>query len=529
MPQVATTQEPPILPCKLDDIDIDNDNLIDICDIQGLNEIRNNLYGEGTKNQGCLSACNGYELMSNLDFFDGKSYRDYSADEFDNWLPAESFYGIFEGNGHTISNLTIDRSNTNYVGLFEEIKASAKINNVKLLNVDISGGNYVGGLAGSNAGEIINSCIINTNADTKIEGQRFVGGLIGDNGGTITNSCTMVEVQGYEHIGGLVGRGDRGIIRNSHTTTTVVGSNEIGGLVGVNNSTIIGSYAVANIKGVKIRFNQSSDLGGLVGLNYLNAKIINSHVIGRVAGFDFVGGLAGHNFGTIINSHAKSKVQGDSEVGGLVGRNKSGTIQNSYATGDVDGEEIDLGGLVGENFGGKIINSYAIGNVASSTINYVIGSLVGRNDGGTIRNTYATGNIKGEKRQNINGLVGINDNGSILYSYVKDKLQLVGRNDNDGKIIASFISNMRSLQQPTAPGSTATEVYYLWSENDWFFGTKKQYPTLRHTGGSDTAMPACNKSSELPNCDSLLIGQQFHLDRVFIYTNIKVLLEGIFQ
>jgi hypothetical protein len=71
-------------------------------------------------------------------------------------------------------------------------------------------------------------------------------------------------------------------------------------------------------------------------------------------------------------------------VGGLVGLNEQGTVNNSYSTGNVTGDE-GVGGLVGLNARGAVRNSYSIGSVTGS--NYV-GGLVGNTDEGIVNNSF---------------------------------------------------------------------------------------------------------------------------------------------
>ncbi|MCL1947553.1 MAG: T9SS type A sorting domain-containing protein [Chitinivibrionia bacterium] len=117
------------------------------------------------------------------------------------------------------------------------------------------------------------------------------------------------------------------------------------------------------------------------------------------------GGLAGlNNGGTIENCYATIDIDGDHSVGGLVGWNVYGTIKNCYATGNVNG--FRAGGLVGVTVRGTITNCYATGNVEGDA-GSSCGGLVGWNDYGTIENCYAIGNVKG---MNVGGLVGNNYN-----------------------------------------------------------------------------------------------------------------------
>ena len=481
----------------------------------------------------------------------------------------------------------------NDVGLFGQMNSEAKISSVGLLNIDIVGEQRVGGLAGNNGGRISNSYVVNTNAYrieaeeyvgglvgenegsivnsytiTAVRGNLYVGGLVGDNGseGTISNSRTTSTVVGSEDVGGLVGY-NNGRITGSHAIGSVKekqsGDIDLGGLVGWNyvNGTIDDSYAIVVIEGSRF-------VGGLVGDNA--GKVINSHAKGEVSGsWQDVGGLVGRNRQSAIrNSYATGNVMGmPDDLGGLVGENFYGEISNSYATGDVMGKPDDLGGLVGENFYGEISNSYATGDVISTNRNYIVGGLVGRNTsgmivntyaianvtggtdgevtgtaaagglvayllGGTIKNSYVIGNVTGSGNGAVGALVGLNSEGNIIRSYAGSEIPLVGfdqdvdEGSQNENIVGSFISEIRGLQLPTEGGTIETEVYYEWSENDWHFGSKHQYPLLRYAVGSADD-PACG-ALPLPACGTFLSGQA-NLNRLFIYTHIRVLLEGALQ
>ena len=90
-----------------------------------------------------------------MDFRDDNSYRAGSINTAwttnDGWLPIENttndFSATFDGNGHTISNLMINREGASDIGLFGVVSGS-KIANIGLLDVDITGNNDVGGLVG---------------------------------------------------------------------------------------------------------------------------------------------------------------------------------------------------------------------------------------------------------------------------------------------------------------------------------------------------------------------------------------------
>ena len=130
-----------------------------------------------------------------------------------------------------------------------------------------------------------------------------------------------------------------------------------------------------------------------------------------VTGWDFVGPLAGNNWGTITHSHATGSVSGYGCIGGLVGSNDSGLISSSHASASILGGSMYLGGLAGCNNRGTIIASYASGSIAGDSR---VGGLVGENDGWVVA-SYATGSVRGQKY--VGGLVGAHRDGQISASY----------------------------------------------------------------------------------------------------------------
>ena len=111
-----------------------------------------------------------------------------------------AFTGILDGNGHTISHLTI--SGDRYLELFGQLGSGAIISNLALESVNVNGtGDYVGGLVGENEGNITSSYSTGT-----VSGNMRVGGLVGHNSeGSITSSYSTGSVSGDDHVGGLVG------------------------------------------------------------------------------------------------------------------------------------------------------------------------------------------------------------------------------------------------------------------------------------------------------------------------------------
>jgi hypothetical protein len=269
------------------------------------------------------------------------------------------FTGSFDGQNHTISNLSINRLddnhlelNDNYVGLFGRIGAGGEVKNVGVINVNITGNEYVGGLVGFNyKGTVSNSY---STGNVTGESDR-VGGLVGRNGGTVSNSYSTGNVTGESYpVGGLVGN-NYGTVSNSYSTGNVTGeSYPVGGLVGTNEGTVSNSYSTGNVTGEK-------EVGGLVGSNY--GTVSNSYSTGNVTGEKWVGGLIGYNYdGTVSNSYSTGNVTGDIWVGGIVGENDYGTVSNSYwdteATGQSSSEGLpDSNGLTTSEMQGSSASS----------------------------------------------------------------------------------------------------------------------------------------------------------------------------
>ena len=369
-----------------------------------------------------------------------------------------AFTGTFDGLGHTISNLTINRPASDNQGLFG-VTDGATLRNVGLVNAGVTGSTNVGVLAG----QAQNSTISSSYATGTVSGD-YVGGLVGQNygngGGTasISNSHAAVDVHGNVSIaGGLVGfnyaNGGTASIDNSYATGAVIADYAIGGLVGSNEAVNGGTASISSSFATgDVGDGNQNVVGGLVGQNYGNgnatASISNSYATGTVSGSSTVGGLVGRNYSngyygnataSISNSYATGAVGGSNYVGGLVGLNygngyygnATASISNSYATRAVSGSSY-VGGLVGQNYGYasgngatanvSISNSYATGIV--NGIDYV-GGLVGQNYGyangngatvdANISNSYATGKVTGDSNYGANtgGLVGQNS----VYAY----------------------------------------------------------------------------------------------------------------
>ena len=548
-PTLAPTATPTPTPTPVavgTDYDQDNDGLIEIANLAQLDAVRYDLDGDGVSanadsyaaafpnaaaGMGCANQqCRGYELAANLDFDTDGSGQINKGDTYwndgDGWSPiggvSSPFNTVLDGNGRTIANLHIDRTDTDDIGLLGAAGGNAVIRNVRLTGVRVSGEDKVGGLVGSNSGSISGS-----RAAGRVSGDGGIGGLAGVNSGSISSSSAAVAVSGSSgssegqaalgvfgsgnSVGGLAGV-NPGTIADSHASGAVTGGgNFIGGLVGSGSAsirscgTISRSYATGKVTGNGARAGYF--VGGLIGSSC--GAISGSYATGAVTGVLDVGGLVGAAGGSISDSYATSAVTGVDDVGGLVGKS-SAVISGSYATGKVSATGVSgditnndnnyVGGLVGLMHGGAITASYATGSVSGDDY---VGGLVGLMQGGAITASYATGSVTGNRY--VGGLAGASGHiDSITASYATGSVS--GNRDVGGLVGIRFGSSLvevtgsywdtqttgqdssgggsgkttRELQQPTE----ATGIYADWNAEHWDFGTAKQYPALKY-GGMD--------------------------------------------
>lgn len=212
--------------------------------------------------------------------------------EGEGWEPigtsGAQFTGTFDGGGYTIHNLTSNRPETSYQGLFGYAATSSALRGIRLRDVNVHGGQYSGGLAGRADG-VIEDVSVTGNVRS---GSSRTGGLIGaTSSATLHRVSAAVTVQGTQYTGGLVGRYRGSEMRHAYATGSVAGTNQVGGLVGdvyyySSNPIISDSYSRTSVSGTDL-------VGGLIG--YLSsASVYRSYSTGAVSGTgENVGGLIG--------------------------------------------------------------------------------------------------------------------------------------------------------------------------------------------------------------------------------------------
>src|SRR5690554_4415312 len=222
--------------------------------------------------------CKGYELKADLDFDTNGDGKIDASDEYWNngagWLPigndssGNAFRAIFEGNGHVIRNLYIDRPNTNYIGLF------GYANNATIRRVGLSG------------------------TQTKVVGKRLVGGVLGLGSAThlqgVLASGVISNLDGdRSYIGGVAGYlEENSTIEDSFSTASVTAKSDyVGGLVGhLNSATVSRAFSTGRVYSPSI----SNNVSGIIGYDY-SSVVDRSYWASDNSGQSNSAGLSGSN------------------------------------------------------------------------------------------------------------------------------------------------------------------------------------------------------------------------------------------
>lgn len=331
------------------DYDVDDDGLIEINDLQDLNEIRNNFvvldkensinlikgYTLYKVNDGCPEdGCSGYELVGDLDFDSNKNGEFDEGDMFWNegkgWQPigGESLRlsAEFNGNGHTLHNLTIRRPDERFIGLFSYSDGA------KLHDFSLTANMVTGNDSGAVLGFAVNSSFSMIQVEVVIKGECEESG------------CKVYDKPSY--IGGMLG-----FVDNCDLKQLVIKAQASGGWY----------------------------VGGLAGFLYysdLNEIAVKAEVEGT-----FIGGVATNAGDSTIDSVVVFvQMNGDRrDVGGLLARGADTQVTNILISGNLDttGDSL-VGGLMGqvhESEVSNVVNLVRLPNLKDESVH--LGALIG--------------------------------------------------------------------------------------------------------------------------------------------------------
>jgi hypothetical protein len=234
-----------------------------------------------------------------------------------NWTPIELRSNIatsFDGDGFTISGLSVVGS-SDYRGMFSTVSGGT-VKDLYLRGTSVSGGGFVGSLAGVVQGSTIQNVHVELSGGVAGTGQQ-VGGLIGTSSNSVLENLSIIaggNISGSDYSGGGVGK-------------------------------VEGSGSVSHIA-VRASTNFSGISGGVIG--YLvpdsNRDLQGLYYQGDMKGNQFVGGLVGYVFSAgsytinVGNSAVRGSVaaSGNSDPAVLIGNVGNGisavSTSRSYST-----------------------------------------------------------------------------------------------------------------------------------------------------------------------------------------------------
>ena len=234
-----------------------------------------------------IGTCQGdwssyFELMDDIDL------AGYTGGSF-NLIGSSStpFQGIFDGNGHAISNFTFDSPfSVSYLGLFVYVdNVNAEIKNLTLINPNVieDYSNAAGALVGVLKNGLVTNCRV---IGGSVTGGFRTGGLIGwvYSGGSVTQSCVKdgTAWNTWDYCGGLVGQNE-GSISDCYSGFSATALNtRTGGIAGSSTGTITNCYAYGRIH------SDGSHFGGIAFMD--GGTITASFWDIQATGFWFVEG-----------------------------------------------------------------------------------------------------------------------------------------------------------------------------------------------------------------------------------------------
>ena len=200
---------------------------------------------------------------------------DLSGEE---WTPigtgGKSFWGGFDGGGHTITGMTITGKEASYVGLFGECHNftadSSYIKSVTVKGANISGKSFVGAIAGGGAN--ISDCY---SIETTICARRQVGGVCGSLIGNISGCYNSSSVSGISTAGGIMGTASyegnvgNGVVQYCYNIGAVTVSQQdsyVGGITGASAN----KYEISNCLNCGKITGNGKNVGGIAGSTYSN-------------------------------------------------------------------------------------------------------------------------------------------------------------------------------------------------------------------------------------------------------------------
>lgn len=326
--------------------------------------------------------------------------------ENEDWTPLNTSGSFakglfFEGNGHTVKNFKSTSSNP-YPSFAGVLNGTVKDVTFDGATID-AGNNTAGVLAGyigsgtAVFGSISGITVKNSTVSGTKQRLGGIAGYVKNISGTI-DDCHVINTtveSAADRVGGLFGQFDKSFMASNCTAenVSVHGTINIGGLVGVGYGNFTDCTSSGTVSSTNTTSNADIALGGLVGY--------------------FENGVISH----CSSSASIDQTTNGRDIGGLIGKMLAGTVEKSFATGDIQGMQRNVGGFIGliSNSSGTstVTNCYSTGSV---TGNAHSGGFIGYFEKGkaVISDCYATGSVSGSF--SMGGLIGYVANNGLSMS-----------------------------------------------------------------------------------------------------------------
>ena len=298
------------------------------------------------------------------------------------------FTGTFDGDNHTIRNLTINNPSNDFVGLFALI-SDAKIKDLKIEQSEFTG------LVAAPIVIAENSEITNVHANCRISCFLYGSGLFSLAEGCIIRSCSSDgQVTTNLYSGGFITECGDCIIRHCHSDVNSYTSGLSGGFIGEGyDSYIEYCYSTGDV------IADHEEIAGFIEYCY-NSKIKRCYSTSFISADHFCGGFADLVENSIISEcYYSGNIDAISYIGGFIVEISSdggtSSVSDCYSSGNIYSSEF-TGGFVGYNYNSTIQRCYSTMKVMPGNFSGGFGS---ENDGGTyicnFWDTQASGHTDG--------------------------------------------------------------------------------------------------------------------------------------
>lgn len=364
------------------------------------------------------------------------------------WMPIGGFFhvasivkkfgfkGTYDGGGHRILNLKVNRPSFDYQGLFGYLNAG-EIRNLVVEKADVTGKENVGALvAYIHDSQILNCRVI----ESKVRASDF-------------------------YAGGLVGYQDKSLIRNCDVQAEVKAQDYLGGIVSwINEGEVRDCLMKGSVEGVA-KDDKAARLAGGIASYILRGTIERCASHATVGSEEKVGGVVGSAVSAkILKCYSTApSVKGRIYVGGLIGENDNSIIEDCYARTQVSGSQ-NIGGLLGSSSysDSRVMRCYTVSSVVAEDETFA-GAFIGIKSTGVVSACYWDKDASARDK--------------AVGGFYHADIQCEGKGTAEMKTQATF---------------TGWDFDKVWMIRD---GVNDGYPTLRNAHNNALSITSCEELS----------------------------------